>query len=708
MRILLSTLLLFLSYQSVYGQIEFSSEQLKDPNKFADEIRAHFDEQEIELFDTTFTSDHLGNKIFLLRNGLRSSNYLHINKWLAIRDSAEIVSIDIVFSKYPNRKNNYQMNMPLLFNRLKKLFIIDSQLNSEMIEWNIVLQTDCRFDEQVDSLFHGVVIHYSLPSNDLHKEEKYSDSLDAFTAVIQDQDSEEERLIRLELMSNSDYLPDSISKLLEGKNVAEKEQIIADYYWSTLTEEEPDISAEYLDERRTEVEDYIYSYGGSSDQVVKEVLDRNPQWKNSLVVSDWTGSMYGYGAQVLEWHIDNFEKSGIHFMTLFNDGDRKKIKNIGETEGIYHVDANEMKNVVNLYRFVMTKGGGGDGPENDLEGILKAMEHFDGGYDEIILIADNNSCVRDMSLLDNIDIPIQVIICGYNKKIGVNPQYLEIAFKTGGSVHTIEEDLYDIDAELDKKGKLKMKGSDLKIGNAPCIGSWFDMNFFVGTVFTNLKNAKKNKKVAIHLDISYQKYKRLKTTIYQIKKLRTLNISHNEISKIPQGIHKLRELKSFDCSFNKIDKIPENIAKIAYIKKLNFSHNQISEIPKTLLRLRFLNELDLSFNLISTLPNPALMKKLRILDLSHNSIQSLPKLIGKLTKLEQLNLSNNGLTSLPSTIGKLKNLEILDLSNNNIDKVPIKLARLRNLKVLILSGNPIKKKDLMRLASYLKGCKIIL
>ena len=73
------------------------------------------------------------------------------------------------------------------------------------------------------------------------------------------------------------------------------------------------------------------------EPVIMKVLDRHPEWRNKIVINDWTGSMYSYGAQVVEWHLMNLDSSGISTVTLFNDGDNKstKKKKIGSTGGIY-------------------------------------------------------------------------------------------------------------------------------------------------------------------------------------------------------------------------------------------------------------------------------------------------------------------------------------------------------------------------------------
>ena len=47
--------------------------------------------------------------------------------------------------------------------------------------------------------------------------------------------------------------------------------------------------------------------------------------------------------------------------------------------------------------------------------------------------------MRDYRIIEKLNIPIKVILCG--TQFGINTQYLELARKTGGSIHTIEEDI---------------------------------------------------------------------------------------------------------------------------------------------------------------------------------------------------------------------------------------------------------------------------
>ena len=78
--------------------------------------------------------------------------------------------------------------------------------------------------------------------------------------------------------------------------------------------------------------------------------------------------------------------------------------------------------------------------ENDLEAIEKGCEKFSQSKN-IVLIADNNAPPRDTTLLDNIKKPVHVILCGVRNNHTIRTAYLNLAYKTKGSIHTMEEDL---------------------------------------------------------------------------------------------------------------------------------------------------------------------------------------------------------------------------------------------------------------------------
>lgn len=179
-----------------------------------------------------------------------------------------------------------------------------------------------------------------------------------------------------------------------------------------------------------------------ADSSIVKILDRHPEWDDVAILGDLTGSMSPYTVQVLLWHKLNFkaDKNRTKHVTFFNDGDRKAdaIKRVGKVGGIYSGISDDYEDVEKLAFECMTNGFGGDCPENNIEAAIEAIKKCPE-CKEFVMIADNFATPRDMRLLPEVKKPIRVIVCG---SFGViNPAYLQIARETGGSIHTMEEDL---------------------------------------------------------------------------------------------------------------------------------------------------------------------------------------------------------------------------------------------------------------------------
>jgi hypothetical protein len=195
-----------------------------------------------------------------------------------------------------------------------------------------------------------------------------------------------------------------------------------------------------------QVEAIVRGRESLEDSTAFSALERNKKkWKNMLVVMDWTGSMYAYGASVVLWHSLNLRQDGILHFVFFNDGDAKstdkKVK--GQTGGIYKARTRDIDTVLLKMEQVMRNGHGGDGPENDVEAILMGITRIKH-FEEVVLIADNRSSVRDLSLAHKINRPVRIILCGVDDIHPVHEDYLTLARVTGGSIHTIESDIEDL------------------------------------------------------------------------------------------------------------------------------------------------------------------------------------------------------------------------------------------------------------------------
>lgn len=212
---------------------------------------------------------------------------------------------------------------------------------------------------------------------------------------------------------------------------------------------------------KREREKYLIGTIGTTDTVISAVFNRN-NWNNKLIVCDVTGSMHPYAAQLALWYRLNFTKEDDLQFVLFNDGDSTSDENkkLGSTGGIYYRKCRSVDTLDQFLDYVQAKGYGGDAPENNLEAILKATK-LASPFEQLVMIADNNAPVKDISLLASVKIPVKIILCGAVDQ-PVHPDYLKIAWKTKGSVHTIEEDITSL-ARLSEGQSVTINGNRYRI-----------------------------------------------------------------------------------------------------------------------------------------------------------------------------------------------------------------------------------------------------
>ncbi|MFT5336188.1 MAG: TonB family protein [Luteibaculaceae bacterium] len=177
------------------------------------------------------------------------------------------------------------------------------------------------------------------------------------------------------------------------------------------------------------------------DSTFFNVMKRN-QWDNVGIVCDLTGSMVEYAVQSLIWVEQKMKEQEVPFVSFFNDGGFKqeRQKEIGKTGGIFsNVKPQDFEEVLlTAVRTMMLSNGGGFIPENDIEALIDAQEKCPE-CESLVLIAGNNYGPRDMELVGQLQKPVHVILCGFNGVVW--PSYLKLAMETGGSIHTLDDDL---------------------------------------------------------------------------------------------------------------------------------------------------------------------------------------------------------------------------------------------------------------------------
>lgn len=369
----------------------------------------------------TYKPEILSGTQLYLKMGYGSSiisNSSEIKKLIG----AKIASIDIVYSDHPQGDQYPSLTRKRIEN-LKK--INPTLFTNKDIKWRLVRQINCTDQNSAKKLFHGIVITYRPAQT------------------------------KAEIAKEISYLKDLLSKLPKGSTEA-----IA--------------VAEIIDMERDFLSDSISTSGrffseGSlakgvypkfSDSTVIAVLKRH-NWTNMIITADLTGSMSPYTAQLFVWLRLNTTNDKVKQFVFFNDGDMtpddKKI--IGMTGGIYDTRSSKFEDVEKLAFTTMRNGYGGDGPENDIESLIKAID-LCPTCTNIVLIADNWAPIKDISLLTQIKKPIKIVLCGAD--YGINTEYLDLAKATGGSVHTMESDLTEL-MNLNEGQEITIRGQSFKI-----------------------------------------------------------------------------------------------------------------------------------------------------------------------------------------------------------------------------------------------------
>jgi len=310
------------------------------------------------------------------------------------------------------------------------------------VEWKIIGQSACKNPLQAKNYFHGFVITYSADGDSGRDEAKtiadilHNDSLGHDTLIVNITHK-----YRKTKKRSGYYLPRLKSKRDKGirythKGIWDRKP---EYYTRVDTLIHKNVHREFI--RSGDAASFMKRL---PDSTIFKVLDRHEAWKNILFVCDVTGSMAPYTAEVMLWHKLNYQTNKAKYFTFFNDGDNMPDhkKKIGRTGGIYFITATNFVGVeIALYN-TMRRGGGGDIPENNCEAIIRSLQQM-GDAGEIVMIADNLASIKDLALADQIKRPVRIILCGAEKDF-INPDHLELARKTKGSVHSMSEDLENL------------------------------------------------------------------------------------------------------------------------------------------------------------------------------------------------------------------------------------------------------------------------
>jgi len=141
---------------------------------------------------------------------------------------------------------------------------------------------------------------------------------------------------------------------------------------------------------------------------------------------------------------------------------------------------------------------------------------------------------------------------------------------------------------------------------------------------------------------------------------------------------------------------------------LNLSRQSLKTVPKSILKNLNITELDLSYNELTELPEFITeLKNLKVLKLRNNKFTIAPELILQFKYLKVLSLSENQITVIPSSFRRLSKLEKFDIGSNPLIEFPEWIDELYVLKDLGIYALKLKHlPDVVTRIKYLETLSI--
>lgn len=186
----------------------------------------------------------------------------------------------------------------------------------------------------------------------------------------------------------------------------------------------------------------------------------------------------------------------------------------------------------------------------------------------------------------------------------------------------------------------------------------------------------------------------ISTSISSLSNLAHLDVSNNRFVGDPStAILPLFNLKEISLGNNQFifGDINTFLQNFQTLKVLDLAHTGLNSVPQKISSMGSLESLNLSCNRISkNFSNLSSLIKLSELNLSGNQPTKIPTELSSLSSLRSLDVNHNLFaTNYAATLFSLKNLEWLSFSNNQITTFPTELAQVKNLVHLNFSDNKI-------------------
>ena len=347
-----------------------------------------------------------------------------------LKNTERIHAIHLVYTRY---REVDSFNQPRLnyyrFKELKKRY--PQLFEMKKIRWKVLEQHKAKTKKTASNYFHGFVIYLKdeVPTTEIETAltiiggilDSYKDSI----VVI----PPSRRIkIKRRRVHTGIYLPRRSGRRRKG--ITYSKPGIWGREEKTYIEKDTIVLWE-VPERRMNIGTFNTQHLKDID--VYKTLQTIPKGKKPIVITDITGSMAPYSAEVMLWIKNQPSMRRDAKFIFFNDGDNEPdhYKKLGRTGGIYKSESNNYDSIFSCMRKTMLLGQGGLPPENYCEAIMQGIKWFPN-VDTVIVVADITASASDIELVSKITKPVNIILAGGKDKMSIPEDYMEICAKTGG------------------------------------------------------------------------------------------------------------------------------------------------------------------------------------------------------------------------------------------------------------------------------------
>ncbi|ELP93379.1 polygalacturonase inhibitor 2 precursor, putative [Entamoeba invadens IP1] len=195
------------------------------------------------------------------------------------------------------------------------------------------------------------------------------------------------------------------------------------------------------------------------------------------------------------------------------------------------------------------------------------------------------------------------------------------------------------------------------------------------------------------IDVSNNQITGLLTSFNGLQRLDTLIISNNLFKGFANVLG--TSLKHFKAANNAFDDVFYFLKNNVFLETLDLSYNSIRTIPRALNKLSNLISLNMKHNKItSEIPPMAALVNLESCDFSENTIVgTIPNSLGTLPRLVDINLSKSNLSGpIPHSLFLGKSLEKVDISYTHLSGHLVGLDKAKHLKKIDMKNTQITGK----------------